>query len=162
MEATNTKVEVLNPRIYFYYPAWNKKFVRRTIAGVVIDQTLYVAQAAVFPGFKPELIPVPLRNGQIVYVVDPGMKPDVFSRVEGRRIATERCTGKKIIGDKVYNVPKQILFKLDLPNGDNHNPGKIFVGAVENYLVAKGFPARAPKAKKKEAPEPGPAGSPAE
>ena len=51
MAETQTKVDAPD-KVYFYYPAWNKKFVRRVLAGVVNDGTLYVAQAALFPGFK--------------------------------------------------------------------------------------------------------------
>lgn len=150
--------KVGNPnQVFFYYPAWNKKFVRRVLAGIVNDNTLYVAQAALFPGFKPQLVPVTFRNGQTVFIVDPGMPADAFDKKEGRRIATERCTGIKVDGDKKYPVGRTILFKIDLP-AEDVNPGKIFVGACENYLKAKGFPEKPAKPKKKDTPEPGPPG----
>lgn len=142
-------------KVFFYYPAFNEKFVRRVLAGVVNDGILYVAQAAVFPGFKPTLVPVTFRNGHTVYVVDPGMKADVFVKKEGRKLATERATGIKIVNNQQFPVGRKTIIELPLPEGDV-NPGKFFVGAVESYLQKKGFPAKQPKVKK-DSPEPGPA-----
>lgn len=152
-EAQKTEVAV-GPKVYFYYPAFNEKFVRRTLAGVVEDGILHVAQAAVFPGYKAKIVPVKFRSGQVIHVVDPGMKADNFNKKEGRRIATERATGIKHLAEgKTARVGRKTIFQVPVPAGD-YNPGKFFVSNVEVYLQKKGFPARVPK-EKKDAPEPG-------
>lgn len=144
------------PKVYFYYPGYNKKFVRRTLAGIVEDGKLYVAQAAVFPGFKASVIPVKFRNGETVFVVDPGIRPDHFCKKEGRRIATERVTGNYTShSGTAYKAPKQTIIEIPVPTDPEIalNPGKFFVAIVENYLNKKGFPPREAK-ERKDAPEP--------
>ena len=144
----------VGPKVYFYYPAYNEKFVRRTLAGVVEDGKLYVSQAAVFPGYKARIVPVTFRSGQVIHVVDPGMKADVFCKKEGRRIATERVTGiKHVPGGIKAPVGRTTIIECPCPEGD-FNPGKFFVGTVEVYLAKKGYPARKAK-EKKDNPAPG-------
>lgn len=146
-QTTQTQVKAPG-KVYFYYPAWNKRFARRTLAGVAEGNTLYVSQAVAFPGIKPKSIPVKMANGSIVYIVDPGIKRDTFNKKEGRALATQRATGVKKVGDKTFNVGRTTIFEVYLPNGEDLNTGKAFVEACEKYLEEKGFPkkAKTPKA----------------
>lgn len=147
---SQTQTQVREEKFFYYYPAYNKRFARRILTGLVSGNKIYVAQAVCFPGIKPTLLPVPLTDGKVVLLVDPGMRPDSFNKKEGKRIAEERAQGWKMLpnGTKVH-PGRDLIMTIDITEADQAHPGQLFVREVEKFLAAKGFPPRERKVKVK-------------
>ena len=70
--AVETKTDEVQPRTYFYYPAYGKKYARRVLAGIVSEGQIHVGEAVCFTGSKDK-------------------EPDQFNKRRGRLIAEARA-----------------------------------------------------------------------
>lgn len=127
-----------NPKYYYYYPAYNAKYPRRVLAGLVTENKILVAEAVCFSGRKGEpgaspkvqLLQELVNDGVIskdeasVYMPEMGMKPDQFVKKRGRSIAERRATLA------LSNPEKYCVLSIDIPEG-TQLVGKLFVDAVE-------------------------------
>ena len=138
-------------RVLYYYPAWNKKFSRRAVAGLVTGNKIYVAESVCFTGKPAGYVKDPLTK---TAVWEDEKKPDVFIKKRGREIAEARARKSPsfVPGNNEDGSAKKnpAFLVIDIPN-DTVAVGKLFVESLEDYLKKKGFP---PKPKK---PKGGPA-----
>ncbi len=76
--AIETKTEEVQPRTYFYYPAYTKKYARRVLAGIVSEGKIHVGEAICFTGTQDK-------------------EPDQFNKRRGRLIAENRALQGKTV-----------------------------------------------------------------
>ena len=141
------------PKYYYYYPAYDKKYHRRLVAGLVTETQLIIAESICFPGRKGDpdfkakvaLLDEMVRRGTITpaeanaYFPDAGLKPDQFVKKKGRMIAENRAL-------KAFNEPGKghETMIVDIPQ-DAKLVGKIFLEAVEKHYPKKEFKKRKQK-----------------